>query len=238
MPSNHLSSMTEAIISQTIPLFLSPDNSVRNSAEQTFIATRQDPSAFITALQKLAVSFPQPELRQMAAVLLRRNLTSDIWSLVDKSSQESVKANLLASVSTEPEAQVKKAIAEAVSKLASIVCTSGNTIWYRLVVILHSNLYGTGTWSELLPAVFQLCLSSDQKEVGLKLLFSLSESLPDNSLLPVLQHILPMISASLAVSQELSVRACAVHAFYGVCGHVQEGNNSERDALQSLVVCS
>ena len=119
--------MTEAVISQTLPLFLSPDNASRNAAEQTFLAARQDPSAFVAALQSLAVTLHQPELRQMAAVLLRRNLTNELWNAVDKSVQTNIQTNLLTAVRNEPISQVKKGIAEAVSKLASIVCSSGKT---------------------------------------------------------------------------------------------------------------
>jgi hypothetical protein len=117
--------MAHSSLAQTLPLFLSPDNAVRNAAEQTFVAARQEPTAFLSALQQLATSLPQPELRQMAAVLLRRNFVKELWDCVDKSIQESIKANLLASICTEPHANVKRAISEAVSKLASIVCSSG-----------------------------------------------------------------------------------------------------------------
>jgi hypothetical protein len=119
--------MAESTLAQTLPLFLSPDNAVRNAAEQTFAAARQEPSAFLSALQQLATTLPQPELRQMAAVLLRRNLVKELWDLVDKSIQENIKSNLLASICTEPQANVKKAVSEAVSKLASVVCSSGMT---------------------------------------------------------------------------------------------------------------
>jgi hypothetical protein len=112
-------------LAKTLPLFLSPDNAVRNAAEQSFVAARQEPSAFLSALQQLATNLPQPELRQMAAVLFRRNCVKELWDLVDKSIQENIKANLLASICTEPHPNVKKAISEAVSKLACVVCSSG-----------------------------------------------------------------------------------------------------------------
>lgn len=117
--------MAESSLAQTLPLFLSPDNAVRNAAEQAFAAARQEPSSFLSALQQLATNLPQPELRQMAAVLLRRNFVKELWDVVDKSIQENIKANLLASICAEPHPNVKKAISEAVSKLASIVCSSG-----------------------------------------------------------------------------------------------------------------
>jgi hypothetical protein len=79
-------------------------------------------------------------------------------------------------------------------------------------------------------------LSEDQKDVGLSLLFSLSESLPDNSLFPVLAHLLPILSNSLTAAQSLKVRTSAVHAFYGVTGHVEESHKKERESLQALVV--
>jgi hypothetical protein len=133
--------MTEATISQTLPLFLSPDNAIRNAAEQTFVSARQDPTAFVAALQHLAVTLQQPELRQMAAVLLRRNLTSELWNSVERSVQSNIQSNLLAAISTEPMVQVKKAIAEAISKLASIICSSGQEVCSVFFVFVLTYLY-------------------------------------------------------------------------------------------------
>ena len=121
-------------LAQALPYFLSADNAARNAAEQVFVAARQDASSFLAELQSLSVSMPDSSLRQLAAVMLRRNLQKEFWESARPDVRESIKAKLIASLSTEPQANVKKAISEAIAQLACVAGAAGLSISVCCVV--------------------------------------------------------------------------------------------------------
>ena len=63
----------------------------------------------------------------MCVVLLRRNLDQTMWPAVGAPGQTALKAGLLDGVITETDITVRKAIADTISKLASITSKSGPT---------------------------------------------------------------------------------------------------------------
>lgn len=114
-----------ASLGEVIPQFLNPDNNARQAAEQIFAQHKSNPPVFTTQLLELARTFPEPQMRQMCAVLLRRNLDATLWPAVGAPGQQAVKAGLLEGVVAETQPSVRKALADTVSKLAGIAASSG-----------------------------------------------------------------------------------------------------------------
>lgn len=114
-----------ASLQEVIPQFLNPDNNARQAAEQVFAQHKANPPAFATQLLELARTLPEPQMRQMCAVLLRRNLDKTLWSAVGLPGQQAVKAGLLEGVVAEVQPNVRKALADTVSKLAAIAASTG-----------------------------------------------------------------------------------------------------------------
>jgi hypothetical protein len=114
-----------ASLAEVIPQFLNPDNNVRQQAEQLFAQHRANPPVFVPQLLELARTLPEPQMRQMCAVLLRRNLDGEMWPAVGAQGQQTVKSGLLEAVVAEAHESVRKAVADAITKLASIAAASG-----------------------------------------------------------------------------------------------------------------
>ncbi len=78
-----------------------------------------------TQLLELARTLPEPQMRQMCAVLLRRNLDTTFWPAVGAQGQQAVKAGLLEGVVAETHPNIRKALADTISKLAGIAASTG-----------------------------------------------------------------------------------------------------------------
>lgn len=104
---------------------LSQHDQLREPAEK-FIADMlaSNPVWLCMSFVQAACSGPDIEIRQVAAILFRRysNYTSDpklaFWQNVDSVSQEACKTALLTALAAEPDASVRRALADAVSSLA------------------------------------------------------------------------------------------------------------------------
>ena len=114
-----------ASLQEVIPQFLNPDNNARQAAEQIFAQHKANPPVFATQLLELARTLPEPQMRQMCAVLLRRNLDTTFWPAVGAQGQQAVKAGLLEGVVAETQPNIRKALADTISKLAGIAASTG-----------------------------------------------------------------------------------------------------------------
>jgi len=162
------------------------------------------PSTFLPGLLEVARTHDQQQFRQMAAVLLRRNVNPDSWAKTSPEAQTAVKTGLLEGLSNESVALVRRAFADATSKLAAVVCAGG-------------------AWNELLPFVFNLCVAEDagRKQSGLELLSALGEEVGESLAIPALEPMLPMLQQSLAPPSALPVRVAALRAVGTLVPHVQ-----------------
>eukprot|EP00898_Chlorokybus_atmophyticus_P005187 jgi/Chlat1/566/Chrsp103S01005 len=141
--------------------FLLPDNAARKAAEERVKALAKDP-AVVPALLQLASASHHDEVRQLAAVLLRKRI-SGLWSRLAPDLQQQVKAALLQRVAQEPSALVRKACADVVSAIAKHTVPANQ-------------------WPELLPFLFQ-CSQSPQeehREVALVMFSSLTETIGEH----------------------------------------------------------
>jgi hypothetical protein len=122
-----------ASLQEVIPQFLNPDNNARQAAELIFAQHKANPPVFATQLLELARTLPEPQMRQMCAVLLRRNLDTTFWPAVGAQGQQAVKAGLLEGVVAETQPNIRKALADTISKLAGIAASTGGAPnWMRV----------------------------------------------------------------------------------------------------------
>jgi hypothetical protein len=205
-----------ASLAEVIPQLGSPDNDARKAAEQMLTLHKQNMPVFMPQLLELARTFPEWHLRQMCAVLLRRSLDSTAWPNVGAPGQQAVKTGLLDGVVAEAHPQVRKSLADTISKLAALAASSGG-------------------WSELLPFVYKLCIDADpnNKKLGLEILASLSLEVGDEAIIPLLEALQPVFSEALCQPNPLTVRVACLKAVASIVPHVVEKvHRAHQQALQ------
>tara|TARA_B100000795_G_scaffold254200_1_gene224906 strand:- start:144 stop:707 length:564 start_codon:yes stop_codon:yes gene_type:complete len=134
---------------------LQPDT-VR-AAEATLNRAMKAPQFIIELAERLRHS-QSPHVRQYAAVLMRRRISSH-WSKLDAATQHALKATLLESVTAEPAHLVRVGVA-------------------GVVTVIAKHTLPRGEWNELFAGLFQCSRSAaeDQREVAMLLLTSLLEA--------------------------------------------------------------
>ena len=207
-----------ASLAEVIPQFLSPDNGARQAAEQQLAQHRANPSVFMPELLQLARTFPEPHLRQTAAVLLRKSLDASVWPAIGAPGQTSIKAGLLEGVVAETQdPKTRRALADTISKLAGIASASGG-------------------WADLLPFVFKLAIDTDgaNKKLGFEILASLSIEVGGDAIVPLLEPLQPVLGGALCAPNALAVRVACLNAVESMVEHVKDKEHrAHQQALQA-----
>ncbi|KAG9455538.1 hypothetical protein H6P81_000046 [Aristolochia fimbriata] len=138
--------------------FLMPDNDARRQAEEQIKRLAKDPQVIPALLHHLRTA-KTPNVRQLAAVLLRKKITGH-WAKLSPQLRHSVKAALIDSITLEHSPPVRRASANVVSIIAKYAVPAGE-------------------WPDLLPFLFQCSQSGqeDHREVALILFSSLTETI-------------------------------------------------------------
>uniref|UniRef100_A0A6N2NBT0 Importin N-terminal domain-containing protein n=1 Tax=Salix viminalis TaxID=40686 RepID=A0A6N2NBT0_SALVM len=138
--------------------FLMPDNDARRQAEEQIKRLAKDPQVVLALAQHLRTA-KTPNVRQLAAVLLRKKITGH-WAKLSPQLKLLVKQSLIESITMEHSPPVRKASANVVSIIAKYAVTAGE-------------------WPDLLPFLFQCSQSAqeDHREVALILFSSLTETI-------------------------------------------------------------
>lgn len=179
---------------------LSTDNTVRSEAEKSYEALSTDQKA-----QLLFAALPHggdipDEGRQLAAVMLRRLLSTDFEEFFGKLPEEQkvrFKTHMLTLLQSEPTASVRKKLVDLVAETArNLVDDDGNNLW-----------------PEFLKFLFDLASSPrpEHKEVSL-LLFSSVPTVFGNQQSQYADVIKQMLLAGLTDQTSYDVRFCAVKA--------------------------
>ena len=114
---------TVADLPQILTALLAADNDVRGSAEATLRNVARDANV-VPALLTHARGDPDPQVRQLAAVVLKRRVLGH-WPRLPRDAQEQVKHILLDGVVKEPVGLVRRSIADVVSKVAKATVPMG-----------------------------------------------------------------------------------------------------------------
>lgn len=155
----------------------------------------------------------KPEVRQLAALMLRKKLFKH-WPKLDEPTKAGVKQALLARAAEDPVPVVRSAVATLISSLA-----------------LHE--VPAGKWPELMIFI-NTCASSsseDQREISMKLLQLLSESMGTH-LQPHFNDLKTLYAAGLQDPQSLKVRVASMRA---ACAIVEFLEEHDLRNFQSLV---
>ena len=119
---------------QIILALMSPDNNMRNQAEEALRQAKQSPETLLPAYVQLLRTNQDPQVRSMCAVLLRKAVmqggttesgeaTSSLARLSAQAKQV-VKSELLACIVSETERHIRKKICDATSELATEALSS------------------------------------------------------------------------------------------------------------------
>ncbi|PPD84033.1 hypothetical protein GOBAR_DD19034 [Gossypium barbadense] len=198
---------------------MSSSNEQRSHAEALFNLCKQsDPDALCLRLAHLLQVCTQPEIRAMAAILLRKLLTRDdsyIWPRLNISTQSSLKSVLLSQIQVETTKNLSKKLCDTVAELASSILPENG-------------------WPELLPFMFQ-CVSSDSpklQESAFLIFAQLSQYIGD-VLTPFVKDLHTVFLRCLSESSNADVKIAALNA---VINFIQcLTSSSDRDRFQDLL---
>ncbi|XP_022984939.1 importin-4-like [Cucurbita maxima] len=172
--------------------FLMPDNDARRQAEEQIKRLAKDPQVVPALIQHLRTA-KTPNVRQLAAVLLRKKITGH-WAKLSLQLKLFVKQSLIESITMEHSPPVRRASANVVSIVAKYAVPAGE-------------------WPELLPFLFQCSQSSeeDHREVALILFSSLTETI-GNTFLPHFTDLQALLLKCLQDETSSRVRIAALKA--------------------------
>ena len=200
----------EALIAQ----LMSPRNEDRGQAEQLFNLCRaRHLDTFLLKLVFSLRSSSSPDVRSMAAVLLRKQLGS--WSQLNIQTQALVKEQLLYSVQQEENHSVSKKLCDTVAEVAA-------------------NLSEEAPWVELLPFLFQ-CVNSNSSrlKVSALLIFGQLAQYMGPQLQPHLPILHGLFQQTLLPSMPNDVRIAALRATASFVQTLEEAN--DRNVFQDLL---
>ncbi|XP_027357406.1 importin-4 isoform X2 [Abrus precatorius] len=172
--------------------FLMPDNDARRQAEDQIKRLAKDPQV-VPALVHHMRTAKTPNVRQLAAVLLRKKITGH-WAKLSPQLKQLVKTSLIDTITMEHSPPVRKASANVVSIVAKYAVPSGE-------------------WPDLLPFLFHCSQSAqeDHREVALILFSSLTETI-GNAFRPYFADLQALLLKCLQDETSNRVRVAALKA--------------------------
>ncbi|KAL6515235.1 hypothetical protein OROHE_018867 [Orobanche hederae] len=172
--------------------FLMPDNDARRQAEDQIKRLSKDPQVVPALIHHLRTA-KTPNVRQLAAVLLRKKITGH-WGKLSPQLRQLVKQSLTESITVEHSPPVRRASAHVVSIIAKYAVPAGE-------------------WPDLLPFLFQCCQSTheEHREVALILFSSLTETI-GNSFQPYFTDLQSLLLKCLQYEASNRIRIAALKA--------------------------
>ncbi|KAL8520951.1 hypothetical protein ACS0TY_011484 [Phlomoides rotata] len=172
--------------------FLMPDNDARRQAEDQIKRLAKDPQVVPALVHHLRTA-KTPNVRQLAAVLLRKKITGH-WGKLSPQLRQLVKQSLIESITLEHSPPVRRASANVVSIIAKYAVPSGE-------------------WPDLLPFLFQCSQSAQEehREVALILFSSLTETI-GNSFRPYFADLQALLLKCLQDETSNRVRVASLKA--------------------------
>ncbi|KAJ4839444.1 hypothetical protein Tsubulata_025352 [Turnera subulata] len=188
--------------------FLMPDNDARRQAEEQIKRLAKDPQVVPALVQHLRTA-KTPNVRQLAAVLLRKKITGH-WAKLSPQLKQLVKQSLIESITMEHSPPVRRASANVVSVVAKYAVQAGE-------------------WPDLLPFLFQCTQSAqeDHREVALILFSSLTETI-GNAFKPHFADLQALLLKCLQDESSSRVRVAALKAVGSFLEFTEEGDEVVR----------
>ncbi|KAJ2780487.1 hypothetical protein H4R18_003431 [Coemansia javaensis] len=170
----------------------------------------------VPALLAIAKDDQQWQVRQLAAVELRKRITK-FWDEIDDGTQQQMRDALLAAVVDESSAPVRHALARAIAAAAYLDIPKQK-------------------WGELFQFLYKLCQSpaAAQREIGAYMVDALCETIA----VVMEAHMKPLLELIAALANDgesLAVRVSAIEALGKMADFVESGDRPMVAAFQSLV---
>ncbi|XP_053955032.1 importin-4-like [Anastrepha ludens] len=172
-------------ITQIITNLLSSDSDVIKKATSDLQEAYKHPET-IPALCEIAVSAPEPQVRQYSAVLLKKHLSKlRQWNKVPAEQQQIIKQGMLNALMQEQQKSVRKAIAQFVG-----------------VLVRHEAKKADSWMNEVLKFIYSYCSSADpkQSELGSSTFAILADAAPDQ-FLQHMESVCEMFTAALVATE-------------------------------------
>ncbi|RXM36693.1 Importin-5 [Acipenser ruthenus] len=122
---------------------MSPDNNTRKQSEETY-ENIPGPSKITFLLQAVRDATAAEEARQMAAVLLRRLLSSafdEVYPTLPENMQNAIKTELLMGIQTEASPGIRKKVCDIAAELArNLIDDDGNNQWPEVLKFLFDSV--------------------------------------------------------------------------------------------------
>ena len=180
-----------AMLEQMLLQLTLPDTTAIQAAEKQLKEYVKKPES-VSALFQLLQGSDKPQVRQLAAVLLRRKILSH-WSRLPQEARTAIQAGLLGTITNDPFHLARKGAANVVAALAKTTLL-------------------TGEWPELMQFCLQCTQSPnpDHREVAMTLFTSMMENLGDK-LRQNFAQLCELVHIALK-DAELKVRVAALRA--------------------------
>ncbi|CAA7048920.1 unnamed protein product [Microthlaspi erraticum] len=197
--------------------FLMPDNDARRQAEDQIKRLAKDPQVVPALVQHLRTA-KTPNVRQLAAVLLRKRITGH-WAKLTPQLKQYVKQSLIESITVENSPPVRRASANVVSVVAKYAVPAGE-------------------WPDLLTFLFQCSQSAqeDHREVALILFSSLTETI-GNTFRPYFADLQALLLKCMQDESSSRVRVAALKAVGSFLEFTNDGEDvvKFRDFIPSIL---
>ncbi|TMS11688.1 Importin-5 [Larimichthys crocea] len=145
---------------------MSPDNGVRKQAEETY-DTIPGPNKITFLLQAIRDASAAEEVKQMAAVLLRRLLSSsfeEVYPGLTLEMQTAIKTELLTSIQQETAPTIRKKVCDIAAELCrNLIDDDGNNQWPELLKFLFDSVTRTTSACEKLPCTYSGIFGNQQQ---------------------------------------------------------------------------
>lgn len=195
---------------------LSPDNNMRQQAEEYFISTKQNPDYCVSSLLQLVRGSQQVEVRSLTCVLLRKCISKTDDSLIDKLSPQ-----VLQSLRTE--------------LMQAVLDEKVESIRHKLVYALSGFVGGLEEteYADFFKVLFQWTKSPahEHRESGFGVFNQLATHMTSKGLQPFLPMLLEVLNSGMN-DQQGSVRIAAIEA---TCSIVMVLSKSGRQQFQQLI---
>ncbi|KAM7270140.1 hypothetical protein ACFE04_029354 [Oxalis oulophora] len=197
--------------------FLMPDNDARRQAEEQIKRLAKDPRVVPALVEHLRTA-KTPNVRQLAAVLLRKKITGH-WAKLAPQQKALLKQSLIESITMDHSPPVRRASANVVSIIAKYAVPAGE-------------------WPDLLPFLFQCSQSvqEDHREVALILFSSLTETI-GNAFQPYFGQLQALLLKCLQDETSNRVRIAALKAVGSFMEFTNDGDEvvKFRDFIPSIL---
>ncbi|KAF9052288.1 ARM repeat-containing protein [Hymenopellis radicata] len=199
---------------------LSPDTAQLKAATAQLNTEYYKNPSCIPALASIIASSPEPPIRQLAAVELRKRVNYDsgkLWLLVPQDGREQMKASFPELIIKEASSTVRNAASRVLAAIASIEVP-------------------LGTWPNLLPTLHQAATSSValQREIGMFMLFSVLENICEG-FQEHLVELFKLFDQTIRDPESIEVRITTVRALGVIAQYIDSDDKSELGMYQSIL---